>query len=196
MKWSVVAVVLLTVPLVAGAITEPKTKVEYPDQLTVTVDGAEVGLKATGVGLREKTFAKIDVYVIVSYVAADAVLGDDPAATLRTIDVPKRIQMDLRRGFSRDKLIGAFKDVIEKNYDDMSAFETDMATFFDYFERDAEDRDKIVFDYVPGGGLTTSLNGEVKGNIDNLAFVEALWTVWFGEKSANGGLKKDLLKAL
>ena len=104
--------------------------------------------------------------------------------------------MDLRRGFSRDKLIGAFRDVIEKNYDDMSAFETDMATFFDYFDRDAEDRDKLLFDYTPGGGLTTSLNGEVKGNIDNLAFVEALWTVWFGEKSANGGLKKDLLKAL
>ena len=196
MKWSAVAVVLLAVPLVAGAITEPKTKVEYPDQITVTVDGAEVGLKATGVGLREKTFAKVDVYVIVSYVAADAALGDDPGAALRALDAPKRIQMDLRRGFSRKKLIGAFKDVIEKNYQDMSAFETDMATFFEYFDRDAEDGDKIVFDYAPGAGLTTSLNGEIKGNIDNLAFVEALWTVWFGEKPASGGLKKDLLKAL
>ena len=196
MRWTVVAAILLTVPLVAGAITEPKTKVEYPDQLTVTIDGAEVSLVATGVGLREKTFAKIDVYVIVSYVAAGVSLGDDPGATLRALDMPKRIQMDLRRGFSRDKLIGAFKDVIEKNYDDMSAFEADMATFFEYFDRDAEDRDKIIFDYTPGGGLTTSLNDEVKGNIDNLAFVEALWTVWFGEKPANGGLKKDLLKAL
>jgi hypothetical protein len=182
----------LAVPVVCLAITEPKTKTEYPDQLTA----GDATLVTTGVGLREKTFAKVDVYVIVSYVAEGTDLGDDPGRGLRTADVPKRIQMDLRRGFSRKKLIDAFESVIKKNYDDRSAFAADMETFFAYFDRDAEDRDQIIFDYVPGQGLTTTLNGEVKGTIDNLAFVEALWTVWFGEKPASGGLKKDLLKAI
>jgi hypothetical protein len=41
-------------------------------------------------------------------------------------------------------------------------------------------------------GLTTELNGEVKGTIANPALTEALWTVWFGEKPANKGLRKAL----
>lgn len=187
---------LLAVPLVAGAITEPKTEMEYDDQVLVSANGQDISLIATGVGVREKTFAKVDVYVIVSYVEVGTELGDDPGAALRTLDVPKHIQMDLRRGFSRDKLIGAFEDVIKKNYKDMSAFEADMTAFFAYFDRDAEEGDEIVFTYLPGVGLTTKLNGAVKGTIENPAFVEALWTVWFGEKPASGGLKKDLLKAL
>jgi len=186
-------VFVLAMPLVAGAITEPKTKTEYPDQITV----GDLTLVATGVGLREKTFAKVDVYSIVSYVAEGAEFdGDKDSNGLAAADVPKRIQMDLRRGFSRKKLIGAFDDVIKKNYDDMSAFEADMETFFAYFERDAEEHDQIIFEYLPGRGLVTTLNGEAKGTITNPAFVEALWTVWFGKKPASGGLKEDLLKAL
>jgi len=193
---SLLVVLVLAVPLAAGAITEPKTKTEYPDQVTVTTGTGDVTLVATGVGLREKTFAKVDVYSIVSYVAEGTDLGNEKGHGLVTADVPKRIRMDLRRGFSRDKLIAAFEDVIEKNYDDMSAFADDMAAFFAYFERDAEEKDELIFDYLPGHGLTSTLNGEVKGTIANTAFVEALWTVWFGKKPANGGLKKDLLKAL
>ena len=101
--------------------------------------------------------------------------------------------MDLRRSFSREKLIKAFVEVIEKNYDDLSAFAADLDTFEAYFERDAEDGDVIIFDYCPGAGLTTTLNGEVRGVIANPAFSEALWTVWFGAKPANDGLKKALL---
>ena len=193
---TLLVVLALAIPVMALAITEPKTKTEYPDKVTVTVGGEEVTLVATGVGLREKTFAKVDVYSIVSYVQEGALLDDqghDAGYGLMMAEVPKRIQMDLRRGFSRKKLIDAFEGVIKKNYDDMSAFEADMATFFAYFERDAEEKDQLIFDYVPGGGLTTTLNGEVKGTIDNSAFVQALWTVWFGKKPASGGLKKDLL---
>jgi len=67
--------------------------------------------------------------VIVSYILASADLGDDPGAAVRSLDVPKRIQMDLLRGFSRDKLVNSFTEVIDKNYDDTSAFAADLATF-------------------------------------------------------------------
>ncbi len=192
----ILALVLLALPLVAGAVVEPKTETEYPDQVTLTVDGQDVALKTTGVGLREKTFMKVDVYTIVSYVSADADLGEDPGTTLRSIQAPKRIQMNLRRGFSREKLVNSFKEVIEKNYDDLDAFAADMESFFGFFDRDAEENDILIFDYVPGLGLSTTLNGEVKDTIANPAFTEALWTVWFGKKPADGGLKKALLSAL
>jgi hypothetical protein len=151
---------------------------------------------ATGVGLREKTIMKVDVYSIVSYVEAAADLGSDKGAGLLAFEGVKQIRMDLRRSFSRDKLIKAFREVIDKNYEDQSAFAADMASFFAYFERDAEDGDVIVFTWVPDAGLRTTLNGEEKGTIANFEFVKALWTVWFGEKPANGGLKKNLLAEL
>lgn len=176
----------------AGAVTEPKTGVEYPD--AITVDGAD--LQVTGVGLREKTFMKVDVYTIVSYVADAASLGDDPAMALLTVDAPKRIQMNLRRGFSREKLVNSFSEVIEKNYDDTSAFDADMETFLAYFDRDAQENDTLVFDYAPGTGLRTTLNGEQKGVIANPTFAQALWTVWFGAKPADKGLREALLSAL
>ena len=194
LKIVVAATLLLLIwPAAAGAIVEPETKVEFPDEITVEVAGQAQTLRATGVGLREKTFLKVDVYVIVSYLLAGAVPGDDPGAAVRNLDVPKRIQMSLLRSFSREKLVNSFTEVIEKNYDDTSAFAADLAVFLAYFQRDAEEKDELIFDYVPGQGLTTRLNGETKGVIDNFAFVQALWTVWFGAKPASDGLKRELL---
>jgi hypothetical protein len=136
---------------------------------------------------------KVNVYVIVSYVVEGVKLTGDQGVALLNLDAPKMIRMDLVRGFSREKLVNAFKDVIEKNYDDRSAFEADMETFFAYFKNDAEEGDILIFTYVPGMGLKTVLNGAEQGVITNFEFVKALWTVWFGEEPASDGLKEDLL---
>ncbi|MFO7654799.1 MAG: chalcone isomerase family protein [Candidatus Krumholzibacteriia bacterium] len=191
-KIALVLTVALLAASPAGAVTEPKTGTEYPDTLGVEVDGETILLTATGAGLREKTFLKVDVYSIVSYLDCEVEPGDDAARTVLTSDAPKRIQMDLRRSFGRDKLVDTFRDVIGKNYDDTSAFADDLQTFLAYFDRDAQEGDRLVFDYHPGRGLTTILNGEVKGVIDNPEFAQALWTVWFGEKPADKGLRRDL----
>lgn len=194
MKWLVVIAVML--PLCAFAVTEPETETEYPDTLELAVGDGMVSLQATGVGLREKTFMKVDVYTIVSYVAADAHLGDEPHRTLRELEAPRRIQMDLLRGFSREKLVNSFAEVIEKNYDDLAPIQADMDVFMSYFDRDARDGDRLVFTYTPGVGLVTELNGKVRGTIRSAAFATALWTVWFGDKPADEGLRDDLLQAL
>lgn len=180
----------------AAALVEEKTGFEYPDAVDAACGGQEVSLQATGTGVREKTFMKVDVYTIVSYVQEGAELGDAAAAALMTLQQPKRLQMDLRRGFSQEKLCNAFTDVIAKNYEDQSAFAADTETFLAYFTRDAQENDVLVFDYCPAVGLTTTLNGEVMGIIENSAFTEALWSVWFGEKPANKGLREKLLSAL
>jgi hypothetical protein len=187
------ALVLMALPMTAGAIVEPGTKLEYDDTVTVEGQSASHALKVTGVGLREKTFMKVNVYAIVSYVAEGTQLKGDQGKALLELDAPKMIKMDLLRGFSREKLVNAFKDVIEKNYDDYSAFSADMDAFFAYFTEDAQEGDALSFTYLPGEGLKTIKNGEEMGVIDNFEFVKALWTVWFGEKPASGGLKKDLL---
>ena len=187
---------LLLLPAVAGAITEEKSGVTYEDEITVEHAGETTTLVATGVALREKTFLKVDVYTIVSWVDASVGLGPEPARTLRAVAAPKRIQMDLRRSFSRDKLVDSMVESIEKNYEDTSAFAADLEAFTAYFDRDAQEGDRIVFDYAPASGLTTELNGEVRGVIENAAFVEALWSVWFGEKPVSGDMRDELLAAV
>lgn len=190
------ALVILMMPWSAGAIVEPDTEMEYPDSVTIETDGASHTLTVTGVGLREKTFMKVNVYAIVSYVAAGTQLKGDMGLSLLEVDAPKMIRMDLLRGFSREKLCNAFKDVIEDNYEDMSAFAGDMDVFLAYFKNDAQEEDELTFTYIPGKGLKTVLNGEELGVITNFEFVQALWTVWFGADPASDGLKEDLLAAI
>jgi hypothetical protein len=190
---SLALLVLLTLPLLASAMVEPDSKREYPDQIAVGEGDAGYTLVGTGVALREKTFLKVDVYIIASYVCSKATFSGDKAAELLALDGNKRLVMDLTRGFSAEKLKNAFAEVIDKNYDDKSAFEADLEGFLAYFTKDAEEGDNLVFDYQPQVGLTTVLNGETKGVIKNFDFVKALWTVWFGEKPANGGMKKALV---
>ncbi len=177
----------------AVALVEAKTGREYPDQIAIETPAGPATLVATGAGLREKTVMKVDIYTIVSYVDGAAALGADPVAAILTLEAPKRLQMDLRRGFGRDKLVDTFVKTIAANFDDQTPFADDLATFLAYFDRDAQDGDVIVFDYVPQTGLTTSLNGEVKGVIRNAAFVQALWSVWFGKHPADTGLTRALV---
>lgn len=190
------SIALLAVPALASAVVEPKSGTEYPDEITVGQGEQSVKLVATGVGLREKTFLKVDVYTIVSYVQENADLGKDAGLGIVNLNGPKRLQLDLRRGFSRDKLIGAFVEGIEANYDDLTPIAADMETFSAYFTRDAQENDKIIFHFCPAVGLTTELNGEEIGVIENPEFAKALWTVWFGKKPASGDLKKALLSKI
>jgi len=181
----------LLLPLTALALTEPKTETEYPDE--ITVNGQD--LVITGVALREKTFLKVDVYIIASYVKKGAVLGENKAQDILELEEPKMIRMDLTRGFSNEKLKKAFSDVIDKNYDDKSAFQADVDEFLGLFTADAEDGDRLVFGFCPAEGLKIVLNDEELGVIDNPAFMKALWTVWFGEKPADKGMREKLTAA-
>lgn len=190
---TVLCVACMTAP--AAAITESDTGKEYPDAVAFDCGGEDLTLVVTGTGVREKTFLKVDVYTIVSYVLEGTTLGEAEDA-LVTLDAPKRIRMDLRRSFSREKLVNAFTDVIDKNYETRDSFAAEIEIFLGYFTEDAQDGDVLVFDYCPGVGMTTTLNGEVKGVLENKAMAEALWTVWFGRKPASGGLKENLLEAL
>jgi hypothetical protein len=187
------AMLALMAPGPATALVEPETGVEYPDSLVVVTPQGRTTLVVTGAGLRERTLLQADVYTVVSYVPARADLEPAPAAAILALDAPKRLQMDMRRNVSRGKLEGTITRVMAANVDDLAPLAADLKTFFGYFPGDARKSDRIVFDYVPGVGLTTSLNGEVRGVITDFAFVTALWSVWFGRKPEDAGLTRALV---
>ena len=182
----------------AGEFVEPRSQTAFPDRITIANGAGTATLVATGAGLRQRTIMKIDAYAIVSYVsagldlAAAADAGVDPGAAIRVVDAPKRIQLDLKRNAPRDRLIGSLAKAIAANYPDMSAFSDDLAAFRACFDRDGREGDRIVFDYLPDAGLVITLNGEFKGAIAGPAFMEALWSVWFGARPVDERLKQDL----
>jgi hypothetical protein len=185
---------LLLAPAAAQALTEEKTGTVYPDQIVVEYGDEVFPLVATGTALREKTMLKVDIYTIVSYITEGFELGEDPARSIWKAEVFKRLQLDLRRGFSKEKLIHSFEEVIEKNYSEeqRAGFADAMATFNAYWFRDAEDGDEIIFDYDPDSGLHTWLNGEEVGVIEDPVFAQALWSVWFGDEPASKDMRKRL----
>ena len=191
---ALIAVLLLA--RTAPALTEPKTGVEYPDSVVVVTPAGERTLTATGAGLREKTFLKADVYTIVSYIDAAAPIDTTPALAILELDAPKRLQMDIRRHVPQKKLESALTRAIAANVDDIATLADDLAVFFAYFPGDAREGDRVIFDYLPEIGLTTSLNGEVKGVIANKDFAKALWSVWFGRSPEDDHLVRALVSRL
>jgi hypothetical protein len=193
----VLPVVLAAGPSRAGEIVQEDTGIAFPETVAVADDGTTYALRATGVGLREATFLKINVYAAVSYVDASADLGKDPAEGLIACECARRIRMDFVRTVSAEDIVGAFRDGVKKNYgEEIGAFADDLETFLAYFDREVEEGQVIELTYLPGPGLATVVAGEGRPSIGSPALARALWAIWFGEKPVSGGLKRDLLSAL
>jgi hypothetical protein len=59
----------------------------------------------------------------------------------------------------------------------------------------AGQREVLQFDCAADGVTTFSANGKVKATVPGKDFSSAFLKVWVGQKPAQAGLKKDLLKA-
>ncbi len=157
--------------------------VTMPD--SVTVDGAELVLN--GLGLREATFLKVDVYVAGLYLPAKSsdakqILGKDQAA---------RLHMQFVRDVGKDSMVEAWTDGFAKNGAGPDLAER-IATLNGWMA-DMNVGDTMTFTYVPGTGTAVDVRGETKGTIEGADFAKTLWSIWLGPKPPNAGLKKGLL---
>ncbi|NNF08599.1 MAG: hypothetical protein HKN21_17690 [Candidatus Eisenbacteria bacterium] len=191
-----VASALVFTTAFADTIEEPDTKTAFPRVVSVEVLGQERLLEATGVGLREATFLKVNVYAICSYAEASATLGDDHARGLINADVAKRLHMKFVRDVEVKKVTDAFRDGIKKNFKkDEMPFSDDLETFITYFEEDIVVGDDMVLTSIPGQGIVVDYKGATK-SLDNPALAKALWTIWFGKKPVSKSMKKGMLAEL
>ena len=71
-----------------------------------------------------------------------------------------------------------------------------MDQFVGMFKEDAVKGDSYLFTYAPGGGTTIILKGKEMGTIEGADFASALMAIWFGDKPADKGLKKSVLKGM
>ena len=182
------AIVLLS--LVPGSLAAPirageLAGVTFPEE--VTVDSRSLVLN--GMGLREATMLKVDVYVAALYLEKKS---SDPGEIIRS-EQAKRLAMKFVRAVARKDLVKAWNEGFEKTAQGSLAALQDRITTFNSFMSDMPNGATMSFTYVPGAGVTVEVQGATKGTIPGPDFAQALYGIWLGPSPPNPGLKEGLL---
>jgi hypothetical protein len=180
---SVPAVLLsfLALPIGAGELAG----VTFPEK--VSVDSRTLVLN--GLGLREATVLKVDVYVAALFLEkkssdADEIIRSEQA---------KRLAMKFVRAVGGKELVKAWNEGFEKSAPaSLAALKGRIATFNSWMS-DMANGAVMSFTYLPGTGVTVEVQGTTKGIIPGQDFAQALFNIWLGASPPNPGLKEGLL---
>lgn len=155
-------------------------------------DAQDVGgheLVLNGMGLREATFLRVDVYVAGLYLPAKTA---DPATILAATE-PKRLVMSFVRNLGKGKLAGAWTEGFEKNSGAAAAEVGPGLASLNGSMEDVKKGDTIVLTYIPDAGTTVTVKGKDAVTIPGEAFQRVLFSIWLGPHPPNAGLREGLL---
>ena len=151
---------------------------------TTTLGGQTLVLN--GMGLREKYM--VDVYVGGLYLPSKTT----SSTTAIQQDVPKRIVMHfVYKEVTAEQMAETFHEGLAK-LGDVSAVQARFDKL-DGWMTDAHKGDIVALDYVPGAGTSLTFNGTVKGTIEGVDFMRALWSIYLGASPASKALKTGML---
>ena len=151
-----------------------------------TVTFSNASLKLNGAGLREKMW--IDLYACGLYLTNKS----SNANTVINADETMALKLHIVSGLvTQEKMVKAVNDGFEKSKSG-KASDAEIKKFKGFFNDEIVDG--TIFDIVYANGKTTVYrNGKEKGSIEGLAFKQALFGIWLGNKPADKDLKEDLL---
>ena len=155
--------------------------VKFQDE--IQVDGSKLVLN--GLGLRQATMFKVNVYVAALYLAkpsndGNAILGSNTPKELILHFLRDASAADLNKAWDEgfDKQAGQFKEPLGT----LKGWMADMKT-----------GQRLTFVHKPGAGITVDVNGAVKGTIKGDDFAKAFFSILLGPNPPNPGLKTGLL---
>jgi len=159
--------------------------VNFPDQ--AQVDGNSLTLN--GLGLRQATILKVNVYVGALYVTKT---GTDANALLAA-NAPYEVILQFVRDVGAGDIAKGWEEGFAKNSKaDLPALKDRMATMNGWMA-DVKSGQQLVFAFKPGIGVQVSVNGVVKGTVKGDDFGRALLAIWLGADPPNSELKAGLL---
>lgn len=177
---------LLIAMLVASpAFAGKKAGVTMPDQITI----AGKNLTLNGMGLREATWLKIDVYVAGLYLEQ---VSSNPATILGANEV-KVLTLKFVRDVDHGDIVDAWNSGFKNNATVPLAQIKPAIDQLNKWMPSFEDGDTLTFVYVPGAGVTVAVNGVRKGTIQGEDFAHSLFSIWLGPKPPSGDLKRGIL---
>jgi hypothetical protein len=187
MKYGLAVAVLAAVSLgfAAPALSAQCGGIKFSDK--ARVDGTELTLN--GLGMREATMLKVDVYVAGLYVENTSTNG----AQLAESDQTKQLKLYFVRDVEKSDVTGAYEESFKKiaggDYEKMRPKLQKLIGWMSAME----EGDTQTYTYVPGDGLTVEVDGEKKGTIEGKDFAATFYNIWLGPNPPNAGLKSGLL---
>jgi hypothetical protein len=159
--------------------------VHFPEH--VQIDGST--LQLNGLGLRQATILKVNVYVAALYVAN---VSSDPQALLGS-PTPKELILHFVHNVSDNDLAKAWEEGFEHNAKEQLAALQERIERLKGWMVDMKSGQRLIFIHKPGAGIQVDVNGTVKGTIQGDDFATALLSIWLGPHPPNPNLKSGLL---
>ena len=159
--------------------------VSFPEQL----QSGGGTLTLNGLGLRQATMFKVDVYVAALYVAQTS--GD--ANAILESNTPKELILHFVRDVDSDDLSKGWDEGFENNAQSQLPVLEERIESFKGLMTDMKSGQRLRFVYKPGAGTQVDVDGTVKGTIEGDDFARALFSIWLGSRPPNADLKAGLL---
>lgn len=182
----ILAQALVIMALSTGVAQAKECKgVNFPDQ--AQVEGSSLTLN--GLGLRQATAFKVNVYVAALYVDKKS---SDPNALLGS-NAPSELILQFVRNVGADDLRKGWSEGFEKNSKDQLPALKDRIAMLNGWMADVKTGERLTFIHKPGAGIQVDVNGAVKGTLKGDDFAKAFLSIWLGADPPNPELKAGLL---
>ncbi len=146
-------------------------------------------LTLNGMGIREATVLKVDVYVAGLYLENRS---NDGAAIAKS-EQTKQMVLTLVRDVDAKDMNEAIESGFKKAAGGGHAAMAPKVEQFKKAMPDLKEKDVIEFTYVPTKGLSVKVNGKQRTQIAGADFATAFFLIWLGNSPPNPDLKKGLL---
>jgi hypothetical protein len=159
--------------------------INFPDQ--AQVEGTNLTLN--GLGLRQATAFKVNVYVAALYVAKTS---SDPNALVGS-NAPSELILQFVRNVGADDLRKGWSEGFDKNAKDQLPALKERIAMLNGWMADVKTGERLTFVHKPGAGLQVDVNGTVRGTIKGDDFAKAFLSIWLGADPPNPEIKAGIL---
>ena len=159
--------------------------VDFPDQ--AQVDGSSLTLN--GLGMRQATVLKVNVYVAALYVAKPS---SDPNALLSST-TPTELILQFVRNVGADDLRKGWSEGFEKNAKGQLPALKERIAELNGWMTDVKTGDRLTFIHKPGAGIQVDVKGATKGIVKGDDFAKAFLSIWLGADPPNPEVKAGML---
>ena len=152
-----------------------------------TVSARQKTLMLNGAGVRKKLFIKVYVgslYTERKVTTPAQLLADPGEKLIRMNFVYKKVE--------KEKIVEAFAEGLANNSPDI-ARSAEAKAFLSSFTADFVAGDTVDISLSPDGTVAATHNGKALGTFRSPGLARGVLLIWFGEKPADGGLKKGML---
>jgi len=153
----------------------------------VTVDG--IALQLNGVGLREATLLKIDVYVAALYLPH----VERDAQRILALDAPRQIRLELLRAVSQADMAANIEAGFRRAAGGGFAQHATKLAQLTALIPPLAAGDTFTLTSLPARGVELRRGSQVLGAIAGAEFARCLFAIWLGEPPLSPTLKAGLL---